>query len=57
MTPEEAVRSLVDYQSIDNGHLEPFEPSGVYDPSLAPFRRPGRRRRLAAETGERWASR
>jgi uncharacterized protein (DUF1800 family) len=52
MTPEAAVRSLVDYQSIDNSHLAPFEHSGVYDPTLTPFppTRPAATR-LAAETG------
>jgi uncharacterized protein (DUF1800 family) len=46
------VRFLVDYQSIDNGHLKPFEHSGVYDPTLSPFppTRPAATR-LAAETG------
>jgi uncharacterized protein (DUF1800 family) len=53
MTPEAAVRSLVDYQSIDNGHLKPFEHSGVYDPTLNPFppTRPAATT-LAAKTGE-----
>ena len=37
MTPEAAVRSLVDYQSTDQGRLSPFEHSGVYDPTLTPF--------------------
>lgn len=52
VTPETAVRFLVDYQSIDNGHLKPFEHSGVYDPTLNPFppTRPAATR-LAAETG------
>jgi uncharacterized protein (DUF1800 family) len=52
VTPETAVRFLVDYQSIDNGHLKPFEHSGVYDPTLSPFppTRPAATR-LAAETG------
>ena len=36
MTPEAAVHRLVDYAAIEN-HLKPFEPSGVYDPSLAVF--------------------
>ena len=53
MTPEAAVRSLVDYQSIDNGHLTPFQHSGVYDPTLNPFppTRPAATT-LAAQTGE-----
>ena len=52
MTPEAAVRSLVDYQSIDITHLKAFEHSGVYDPTLTPFppTRPAATT-LAAETG------
>ena len=52
MTPEAAVRSLVDYQSVDNSQLKPFDHSGVYDPTLTPFppTRPAATR-LAAETG------
>ncbi len=52
MTPEAAVASLVDYQSIDNAHLPPFDHSGVYDPTLTPFppTRPAATN-LAAETG------
>jgi uncharacterized protein (DUF1800 family) len=52
MTPEAAVHSLVDYQSIENGQLKPFEHSGVYDPTLTPFppTRPAATT-LAAETG------
>jgi uncharacterized protein (DUF1800 family) len=51
-TPEAAVRSLVDYHSIDQGRLNPFEHSGVYDPTLTPFppTRPAATA-LAAETG------
>jgi uncharacterized protein (DUF1800 family) len=37
MTPEQAVASLLDYQSIPNDHLAPFDPSGVWDPSLRDF--------------------
>src|SRR5438445_4196192 len=53
MTPEEAVRWLVEYRSVENGHLKPFEPSGVYDPSLKAFpeSRPAATR-TAAKTGE-----
>ena len=52
MTPEAAVRSLVDYRSLDNSRLPPFEHSGVYDPTLTPFpaTRPAATT-LAAETG------
>ncbi len=37
MTPEQAVASVMDYQSIPNDHLAPFDPSGVWDPSLRDF--------------------
>ena len=37
MTPEEAVRSLVDFDDIPNDHLEPFEHSGFWDETLASF--------------------
>jgi uncharacterized protein (DUF1800 family) len=51
-TPEAAVRSLVEYQSITDNQLKPFEHSGVYDPTLNPFpaTRPAATA-LAAETG------
>jgi hypothetical protein len=53
MSPGRAVQSLIDYQSLENGHLKPFEPSGVYDPSLQPFpeSRPAATR-LAESRGE-----
>ncbi|MGH6797049.1 MAG: DUF1800 family protein, partial [Roseiarcus sp.] len=52
MPPEAAVAWFIDFKSIDNSHLPPFEPSGIYDPSLTPFppTRPAATR-LAAETG------
>ena len=37
MTPEEAVRSLVDYDDIPNDHLPPFEHSGFWDEGLLNF--------------------
>jgi len=37
MTPEQAVASLLDYRSIPDDHLAPFDPSGVWDPSLRDF--------------------
>jgi len=37
MTPEQAVTSLLNYQSNPNDHLAPFDPSGVWDPSLRDF--------------------
>ena len=36
MSPAEAVASLLDYRSILND-LPPFDPSGVWDPSLRDF--------------------
>jgi uncharacterized protein (DUF1800 family) len=37
MSPEQAVASLLDYQSIADDHLAPFDPSGIWDPSLRDF--------------------
>src|SRR5215813_5958840 len=37
MTPEAAVASLIDYGSIANDHLAPFERSDVWDLSLRDF--------------------
>ncbi len=37
MTPERAVAYLVDFKSVPNGQLEPFDPSGVWDPGLRNF--------------------
>ncbi len=37
MTPEAAVRSLVEFGDVPNDHLEPFEHSGFWDESLADF--------------------
>ncbi|MCH8204514.1 MAG: DUF1800 domain-containing protein [Candidatus Hydrogenedentes bacterium] len=37
MTPREAVNYLVEYESIDNGHLKPFEESPIWDPGMDPF--------------------
>jgi len=34
LTPEEAVSSLVDYESVPNGHLPPFDESGIFDPGM-----------------------
>jgi hypothetical protein len=52
MTPEAAVARFIDFKTIDDSHLPPFEHSGIYDPSLTPFppTRPAATR-LAAETG------
>ena len=53
MTPQQAVRRLVNYESVDNGHLPAFDHSGVHDPGLVDFppSRPATTR-LARETGE-----
>jgi uncharacterized protein (DUF1800 family) len=53
MTPEQAVASLLDYHTIPNDHLAPFDPSGVWDPSLRDFppSRPAATER-AEKTGE-----
>ena len=53
MTPEEAVLHFVDFQSIDNTHLTPFDHSGIHDPGIEPFppSRPATTD-LAKETGE-----
>ena len=37
MTPEQAVRSLVYYDDVDNDHLMPFEHSGLWDETLLNF--------------------
>ena len=37
MTPEQAVRSLVYYDDVDNDHLLPFEHSGLWDETLLEF--------------------
>src|SRR5438105_15888945 len=37
MPPALAVGELLDYESIANDHLAPFDPSGVWDPSLRNF--------------------
>ncbi len=53
MTPEEAVRHLVNYESVDNGHLPAFDHSGVHEPGLINFppSRPATTQ-LAKDTGE-----
>ena len=53
MTPAEAIRRLVYFESVDNSHLREFEHSGIHDPGLEPFP-PGRpaTTALAKETGE-----
>jgi uncharacterized protein (DUF1800 family) len=37
MTPERAVNSLVDYETIDARELKPFDESGIWDPGMDPF--------------------
>lgn len=53
MSPAEAVRSLVYFDSSSNSHLQPFDHSGIHDPGLEPFppSRPATTE-LAKETGE-----
>ena len=51
--PEEAVRRLVDHETVANDRLPLFDPSPIYDPTLRRFpeTRPAATR-LAEETGE-----
>ncbi len=53
MSPAEAVRRMVYFDSVDNSHLLPFEHSGIHDPGLEPFppSRPATTE-LAKATGE-----
>jgi uncharacterized protein (DUF1800 family) len=53
LTPQQAVNELVDYESIDNRHLKPFDESGIWDRGMDPFP-PSRAEavRLARERGE-----
>jgi len=37
MTPELAVNSLVNYETIDASALKPFDESGIWDPGMDPF--------------------
>jgi Protein of unknown function (DUF1800) len=53
MSPRQVVDRLVDYEKTDNGHLKPFDESGVWDPGMDPF--PASRAeavRIAYERGE-----
>lgn len=53
MTPQEAVRHLVYFESISNNHLPTFDRSGIHDTGLEPF--PASRQAttdLAKQTGE-----
>jgi hypothetical protein len=53
LTPEQAVTRLVNYESIDNSALKPFDESGIWDAGMDPFP-PSRAEavRLARERGE-----
>jgi len=53
MTPENAVRYLVNYDAIDSSHLPPYDPSDIHDAGLLNFppSRPATTQ-LAKETGE-----
>jgi hypothetical protein len=53
MTPQQAVAWLVDYETIDNSGVKPFDESGIWDRGMDPF--PESRAeavRLAREHGE-----
>ena len=52
MPPDKAAAWFIDFKSIDNSHLPPFDHSGIYDPTLTPFppTRPAATR-LAEEKG------
>ena len=53
MRPQQVVDRLVDYEKTDNGHLKPFDESGVWDTGMDPF--PASRAeavRIAYERGE-----
>jgi hypothetical protein len=53
MTPRQAVDELVDFESIDNSTLKPFDESGIWDAGMDPFP-PSRAEavRIAREHGE-----
>jgi len=53
VAPDVATRWLVDYETVENGHLAAFEPSGVFDPALKVFpeSRPAATRLAAAQGG------
>jgi Protein of unknown function (DUF1800) len=53
MTPAQAVKSLVEYDRIDNSALKPFDASGIWDAGMDPFP-PSRADavRIARERGE-----
>jgi len=53
MRPNDVVDRLVAYETIDNGGLEPFDESGIWDPGMDPFP-PSRAEtvRIAYERGE-----
>src|SRR5712692_3135111 len=53
MTPKQVVGWLVDYASVDNSALTPFDASGIWDPGMDPFP-PSRAEavRMARERGE-----
>jgi uncharacterized protein (DUF1800 family) len=53
LTPRRAVDELVEYESIDNRELKPFDESGIWDPGMDPFP-PSRAEtaRIAHERGE-----
>jgi hypothetical protein len=53
MGPTAAIQQLLDFNSVDNSHLQAFDHSGIHDPGLEPFppSRPATTE-LAKNTGE-----
>ena len=53
ITPQQAVDLIVDYDTIDNSALKPFDESGIWDPGMDPFP-PSRAEavRIARERGQ-----
>jgi hypothetical protein len=53
MGPTAAIQQLIDFDSVDNSHLQAFDHSGIHDPGLEPFppSRPATTE-LAKATGE-----
>lgn len=53
MGPSAAIQQLLDFDSVDNSHLQAFDHSGIHDPGLEPFppSRPATTE-LAKDTGE-----
>ena len=53
MSPQEAVDRLINYQTINNSIVPPFDESGIFDPGMEPFPRSRAEAvQLAREMGE-----